>query len=283
MRTLQQDGERAFLPAFLPVCEAQGKSGLERLFSTRSSSASQERLATLPLAFAISILWITLSIQAAHGQDGVLNKMTVSGTADEFGGIEEVVVVNEDGGIQTVELQQPLGVSAALKEAEDQLGADFPDGSVICFELLREEIEKRSDVHIQTAPGTIVVGDPENDPCNVIVVTGGVTITITETAARIFFYRVQVHVGVRDSCALRLTAFSFDTQTSEITLAWESIPESQYTIEVSSDMKEWEDLKRDIPSQGTSTTETLATGNADARELYFRVRLQIDSLPDPVP
>jgi hypothetical protein len=94
---------------------------------------------------------------------------------------------------------------------------------------------------------------------------------------------MQVHLGARGSCALRLTAFSFDTQTHEASLTWESIPQSQYTVEVSADMEQWEELKPGIPSQGTSTTETVATGKADARELYFRVRLQIDSLPDPEP
>ena len=231
---------------------------------------------------AITILWL-FAVHAIQAQDGRLVKETANRSTEEFGGIEEVMVVDTGGDIEFIELQEPLGVLAALETAESEMGANISDGAMTCLEFVREEIENRTDVRVLADTDTVIIGDALKDPCNVIVVTGGLTITITETEVRTLFYRLQVHLGARASCALRLTAFSFDAATGETFLTWESIPQSKYTMEVSTDLIQWEELERDIPSEGSSTTATLATDKGDARELYFRTRLQLDSLRDPVP
>jgi len=135
---------------------------------------------------ALLILGAMAGIPAVSAQDGVLIKTTATETTEEFGGIEEVVVVDAEGGIETIVLQPPHGVSGALDAAENQVGENLRDGTVICFEAIRNEPDSRSNVAISTTPGTTFVGDI-NDPCNITVFSGELTITTTITEAQIFW------------------------------------------------------------------------------------------------
>ena len=233
---------------------------------------------------AIVAFWFLAISQVSHGQQSAApNKVFNFNNTDVFGGIEEVVVIEADGTREIIELPVPHGAPDALDIAASKVGADLRAESVVlCFEVLRQENDIQTATSVTQEPGTLIIGDPDGDPCGVIVVSGQVDITTTITDTTTFFYRMQVHLGVRGSCALRLTAFAYDSENGETTLTWETIPQSQYGIEVSTDMEQWEERKRDVPSQGSSTTETLSNGKPGARELYFRVRLQVDSMPAPL-
>jgi len=217
------------------------------------------------------------------GQDGVLNKQTIQLSGEKFGGIEEVAVVRANGAMETVVLSPPLGVTAALSEASRQLEENLEgDTTVLCFEAKRIEFDTQSQTSVTETPGTVFIGDPDSTPCKLIVLTGQVDVITTITGMSTHFYQLQVHLDADWSCALKLTSFAFDVFEKEATLVWNSIPEAKYSIEWSRDLRDWQVLEQDIPSQGSSTTRN---GLAPLRsaDLYFRVRLQIDSLPDPNP
>jgi hypothetical protein len=57
--------------------------------------------------------------------------------------------------------------------------------------------------------------------------------------------------------------------TNEVTLKWVSSPGATYSVESSTDLKEWLELQDGVESQGTETTYTEPDASA---ENYFRVR-----------
>jgi len=71
-----------------------------------------------------------------------------------------------------------------------------------------------------------------------------------------------------------ITAVSFDPETDEVTLTFDSTPDAEYILEHSGDMKSWSEIDDGVPSDGDSTTIKFPSpkGASTARQ-YFRLRV----------
>ena len=66
-----------------------------------------------------------------------------------------------------------------------------------------------------------------------------------------------------------ITQFTRDSATNEVTLKWVSSAGASYSVDSSTDLKEWLEVQDGIPSQGVETTFTESDETA---ENYYRVR-----------
>ena len=69
-----------------------------------------------------------------------------------------------------------------------------------------------------------------------------------------------------------ITELIYDEAAGTATLTWNSVPGALYSIDRSTDLSSWEEVTDSIPSDGTSTTETVPAAAPGGR-FYLRVVL----------
>ena len=70
---------------------------------------------------------------------------------------------------------------------------------------------------------------------------------------------------------LRITAFSFDPATMQLSITWDSVAGANYSVEHSSDLLGWQE-QDDPTATGPSTSVTLSYDPAVTKRIYVRVR-----------
>lgn len=150
-------------------------------------------LRTVAALFAIVTVVSVADLAHAQEADGVLNKNTVN-VDIEAEPIIDLDVVFEPTAIAPTGLafNDPLdpqftGDLDAILAANSLTRFDVFD---VLFDRVFDgstEVTETSVV-FSTEPGTLFIGEPRTDPCNVIVVIGQLDITITNTTIHTNFY-----------------------------------------------------------------------------------------------
>ena len=122
----------------------------------------------------------------------------------------------------------PAGLDLSAVSNGEIVGTDTQQ-----FENAPPQIETTTSVDFFQEPGTLLIGDPENDPCGVVVIQGQLNITVTNTTTTTHFITdltVTDAVEVADfTLADALTLLGDDPALAEIVAALEAKlePENQ--------------------------------------------------------
>ena len=200
---------------------------------------------------------------------------------------EIFLVLNADGST-SVELalkNQTLSASAAQVLGDLSVGdlpanavapdlpasldlANATDGDVVGTDTQRIETGVSSvvdiDVDVVSGPGTVIVGDPENDPFNVIVFQGQLGITITETTTTTQFFTdltVTDEVTVAPVSTADALALLNDAGLTDLAAALAAVKEPADEPNIPPDITSADAVS--VPENQTSVIDVQATDDQD--------------------